>query len=152
MLKINRWNYVGPMTRKCTYWIEEDEFVRSIGAEWKIERWYDDEFGWMQMHTADYIDEQGREVSTSLSLFPDDCSREEMLYWASVGEIDIPIERYDDITREEIIEIFERQVEAMSDLELLKEWVVCQFRHLEFVIRMRWYDFQNMIDRQLKTS
>lgn len=152
MFRINRWDYVAPMTRKSTIWKQMDAERKKYNGEWKIERWYDEETGWCQMHTADYIGEDGKEVSASIGLFPDDFSKEEMLEYAAYGEIDIPIERYDDISREEIIEIFERQVEAMGDFTLLKEWVRGMIRYLVFPIRMKWYDFEFAVERHFKAS
>lgn len=154
MFNINRWDYVAPMTRKSTIWKEMDAERQKCGGVWVIERWWDDETGWRRSHTTDYIGEDGKVVigGASIVLFPDDFSKEDMLEYAAYGEIDIPIERYDDISREEIIEIFERQVEAMSDFTLLKKWIRGMIRYLVFPIRMKWYDFEFALERTFKAS
>lgn len=150
MFGINRWDYVAPITRKSDAWLVEDELVR---GKWVIERWYDDEFEeWCQTHTGKYIDEDGREVETSVSLFPDDYSKREMLYYASVGEIDLPLEKYDEVTREEIIEIFEHQVENMSNFTLLKKWLRCQWNNFLFPFQMWSYDIEGWFERRFKAS
>lgn len=150
MMNINRWDYVAPITRKSWAWTEEDNKVRSQNREWKIERWWDEEFGWMQMHTATYIDDDGREIETSMTLFPDDYSKEDMLYYAALGEIDLPPEKYDETSREEIIELFERQVEAMTTFTLLRKWLICKWQNFCFPFRMKRIDLEIWLERKFK--
>lgn len=155
MFRINRWDYVAPITEFSDCWRREAKLVNSNGGEWGIDRWYDEEFGeWCQMTTGRYFDEDGEEVSTSMALFPYDWTKSEMLFYVSLGEIDIdlPPEKYDEVSRERLVVLIYEGIMAISTPKLIRMWLKCGWNKMIFPIRMKWYDFEFAVERHFKAS